>query len=305
MEKKVKIIYFSVNDSDAKQLEISWGKFLTLLFATFLALLVLVSATLALFTDFYQNLQIASLKKLNILLQTQMQEMGVKLQQVDAKIKKLEREDDELRLMAELPQLDPDTRDVGVGGFLPVNFTPHGGTDEISEKLLTYQQVLDKIERRYELTKASREEVQRRLKAQAEELRHIPSIRPLLDGRIRDKFGMRLHPILEKVIHHNGVDISAERGTEVFSTAAGRVEMVVTEYKLGRGLGKYVVIDHGYGFKTKYGHLSKVLVRPGQHVSRWDPLGTVGDTGLATGPHLHYEVVLNGKQQDPMKYILN
>ncbi len=305
MEKKVKIIYFSLDGSNAKQLELTWGRFLTLLFASFMTLLFLVAVALALLTDFYHDLQIASLSKLNTLLKVQMQEMGVKIQQIDQKIKELEQEDDDLRVVANLPKIDVDTRDVGIGGFRPVNFTVNAEPDEISEQVLAYRQLLDKLERRFELTAASREAVRDRLEQNEKKLKHLPSIRPLIDGKLRDKFGKRLHPILEKVIHHNGVDISAQTGTQVFATAAGVVKKVVTDYKLNRGLGKYVVIDHGYGIMTKYGHMAKILVRQGQRIDRWDPIGLVGETGLATGPHLHYEVVVDGKPQDPLKYIFN
>ncbi|NIR51813.1 peptidoglycan DD-metalloendopeptidase family protein [candidate division KSB1 bacterium] len=304
--KKVKIIYFSVIDSNAKQLELTWGKFLTLLFTSFLILLFLVSVTIALFTDFYQNMALASLSKLNKLLKVQLSDMGEKIQQIDSQIKKLENVDDDLRIIADLPKIDPDTRNVGVGGFLPINYTSIPvGSDELSQQVFTYGQVLDKMERRIELTRASRNEIAEKIYEHENVMRHTPSIRPLMDGRITDKFGMRLHPILDKMYRHAGIDISAERGTEVFASAAGVVKGVVTSYKLNQGYGKYVMIDHGFGIETLYGHLSKVLVRKGQKVNRWDAIGLVGDSGLATGPHLHYEVKKNGKQLDPMQFILN
>ncbi|MFQ5636465.1 MAG: M23 family metallopeptidase [bacterium] len=304
MEKKVKIIYFSFTDSDAKQLELSWGKFLTLVVSVFFLLLFLVSTTVALFTDFYQNLEIASLSKLNNLLKTQLGEMGTKIQNIDSQIKDLESKDDDLRIVANLPKIDPDTRDVGVGGFQPVSYSP-SASDDLSNQILDYQQILDKMERRFELTKASRDEIRLKLYENNKVVKHTPSIRPLLDGTIRDKFGLRLHPITEQLKRHTGVDISAERGTEVFSTAAGIVEKVVTKYKLNQSYGKYILIDHGYGSKTLYGHLSKIMVRKGERVDRWKAIGLVGDTGRATGPHLHYEVIKDGKYVDPMKYILN
>lgn len=305
MQKKVKIIYFSVTDSDAKQLEITWGKFFALLVAAFFTLLLLVSATAALLTEFYQNMEIASLSKLNNLLKVQLSEMGGKIEQIEFQIKDLENEDDDLRIVANLPKIDTDTRDVGVGGFLPVNYNVPVAADELSEQVLEYQQILDKMERRFELTRASRDEIRAKLEENQKIWKHTPSIKPLLDGTIRDKFGLRLHPIIERVKRHTGVDISAERGTEVFATAAGVVEKAVTKYRLNKSYGKYVIIDHGDGVKTLYGHLAKVMVRKGEKVNRWKAIGLVGETGLATGPHLHYEVIKNGRQQDPMKFILD
>ncbi|MFQ5771758.1 MAG: M23 family metallopeptidase [bacterium] len=303
--KMVKIIYFSVTDSDAKQIELSWGKFSAIFLSAFIILLILVSATIALFTDFYQNMEIASLSKLNGLLTTQLSDMGSKINQIETKIADLENEDDNLRIVANLPIIDSDTRDVGVGGFVEVNYEMPVVSEEISDRVLEFQHILDKMERRIELTKVSRDEIRVKLEENKTIMKHTPSIKPLINGQIRDKFGFRLHPIIEKIRHHDGVDIAAERGTEVFATAAGVVEKVVTNYKLNRGYGKYIIIDHGFGLKTKYGHLAKILVRKGQKVDRWKPIGLVGETGLATGPHLHYEVIRDGKQIDPVKFILN
>lgn len=303
--KKVKIIYFSLRDSKANQLELSLGKFFSLLFSAFVVVLLLVSGSLALFTNFYQNLEISSLSKLNKHLRGQIHDLGNKLTQIEDRIEGLEKEDDQLRIIADLPKIDTDTRDVGVGGFTDVNDELAMDSKDLTEQIFDYQHVLDKMERRIKLTQLSREQIKTQFDETEKVMKHTPSIRPIIDGRIRDKFGKRIHPILEKIKHHPGIDIAAERGTEVFSSAAGTVETVVTKYRLNRGYGRYVIISHGHGLKTRYGHLSKILVREGQKVERWQPIGLVGDTGLATGPHLHYEVISEGKQVDPMQYILN
>lgn len=303
--KKVKIIYFSLKDSTSREFELTWRKFFSLLFTTFVVLLFVVSGSLAFFTDFYQNLEISSLSKTNRHLKSQLIDMDNKLARIEDRVQELEIEDDNLRIVADLPKIDDDTRDVGVGGIIPVNYelpmVPRGLAEQVTE----YQDLLDKMERRLELTKHSREQIRAKLEQDKLVMKHTPSIRPLMGGRIKDKFGFRLHPLLEKVRHHKGIDIAAERGTEVFATAAGRVEKVVTNYKTNRGWGKYVIIDHGIGIKTLYGHLSKVMVQEGQMIDRWKPIGLVGETGLATGPHLHYEVRKNGKHIDPEEYILN
>ncbi|RMF58254.1 MAG: M23 family metallopeptidase [Calditrichaeota bacterium] len=304
-DKKVKIIYFSQTDSSAKQLELSWSSFFKILSATFVLLLAFVAVSLALLTNFYQNVEIASLSKLNDHLESQLALMGGKLTTIESRLHELEKEDDDLRLIADLPKIDEDTRSVGVGGVMAVNYELSGAPKEVTDKIYAYHQLLDEMERRIQLTEVSRDEIRNKLEENKRMIEHTPSIRPLVDGRINDRFGFRLHPVIEKIKKHTGVDIAAERGTEVFASAAGVVERVVTKYKVNRGYGKYVVIDHGYGIKTLYGHLSKVLVRRGQKVDRWMPIGLVGDTGLATGPHLHYEVIHNGRPEDPLKYILD
>ena len=304
-DNKVKLIYFSLERSEVKQIEISWRKFYSLLVISFIILLFLVSASIALFTDFYHNVKIASLSKINNLLKTQLAEIKNEVSQVEELVKDLEEEDDDLRILADLPAIDSDTRDVGVGGIVEINYELPLISNEIEEQGYDYQKILDKLERRIELTRLSREEIKEKLIENKTIVKHTPSIRPLIGGMIRDKFGFRIDPFTESLKHHFGIDIAAERGTEVYATAAGVVEKVVTKWKLGRGYGKQVLINHGINFKTRYGHLSKILVRPGQKVDRWTPIGLIGDTGRATGPHLHYEVIEEGKEKDPLVFILN
>ena len=124
-------------------------------------------------------------------------------------------------------------------------------------------------------------------------------------GRISDKFGYRLDPFIQKIKHHDGVDISAPRGTEVYASADGIVERAKNNYKPNHGYGKEVIINHGNGIKTRYAHLDKINVKPGQRVNRWDIIGWVGNTGRSTGPHLHYEVMANGQHKDPQLYMID
>ncbi|MCG8605702.1 M23 family metallopeptidase [bacterium] len=304
--KKVKIICFSVNGSHAKEFELSWSRLYSLAAGLFLVLLTIVALTVGVFTDFYHNIENASLSKLNTILQSQLTQMGSKVSHIQAKIDVLETNDDRLRLIADLPEIDSDTRKVGVGGYLDeVSYTAPLNGSPIIEKLDDYQKILDKVERQVDLTKASQEEISNKLVENQKIVKHLPSIRPTIDGTIKDAFGFRRHPILDKIKHHPGIDISSPRGTEVFATAAGVVEKVVTKYKINKSWGKYVIINHGSGLKTLYGHLSKVLVKKGQKVDRWKPVGLVGETGMATGPHLHYEVIKDGKRENPLKFILN
>ena len=127
-----------------------------------------------------------------------------------------------------------------------------------------------------------------------------PSIWPVR-GWVSSGFGRRVSPFTGMDTMHDGLDISAPMYTPVISPAAGTVTMAGPE----KSLGNVVVVSHGYGFKTSYGHLSKVKVRMGQNVKRGDILGEVGNTGLSTGPHLHYAVEVKGSAVDPLKYIID
>ena len=128
----------------------------------------------------------------------------------------------------------------------------------------------------------------------------MPSIMPT-QGWLTSHFAsLRRHPILQVSRPHEGIDITAEKGTPIEAAAAG----VVTAAGWEAGYGNTVTIDHGYGIVTKYAHASRLMVRRGNRVGRGDKIALVGSTGLATGPHLHYEVHVNGRPVDPLRYVL-
>ena len=130
---------------------------------------------------------------------------------------------------------------------------------------------------------------------------YIPSILPIEEGkyqRISSGFGMRMHPILKMERMHNGVDFSAETGTPVRATANGTIR--AADFK--KSYGNRVIIDHGNGFSTSYNQLQSFIVKENQTVKKGDVIGYVGSTGLSTAPHLHYEIMKDGKYVDPEKY---
>lgn len=162
--------------------------------------------------------------------------------------------------------------------------------------------ILDNLEARLQETRR----LQREIKNEQieDELKRFPSITPLQRGRISDLYGLREDPFGKTERHHNGLDIAAPRGTKVFAPAAGVVELAQNHYSSNRGYGRMVIINHGNGMKTLYGHLHKIFVKPGDEVRRYDVIGLVGSTGRSTGPHLHYEIIVDGKPIDPMTIIL-
>lgn len=127
----------------------------------------------------------------------------------------------------------------------------------------------------------------------------VPQIMPLSDARLTSGYGMRDHPVLRRRARHNGVDLAAPRGTPVYATADGYVEMA----QYYSSYGNYVQIEHGGDIETRYAHLSSYTVRPGQTVRMGDLIGYVGSTGRSTGPHLHYEVRVSGDPVNPIPYM--
>lgn len=136
-------------------------------------------------------------------------------------------------------------------------------------------------------------------------LASTPAIQPVSNkdlNRIASGFGYRIDPIYKTVKMHAGLDFSAPQGTPIYATADGTV---ATAGNTGNGYGNHVIIDHGYGYQTLYGHMVRVKSRRGQRVKRGDLIGYVGNTGKSTGPHCHYEVHKNGQKLDPVYFFYN
>lgn len=128
----------------------------------------------------------------------------------------------------------------------------------------------------------------------------VPSIMPLRDGRMTSSYGMRTHPVLRQRRQHNGVDIAAPTGTPVYATADG----IVGRADWFSSYGLYISIDHGADLETRYAHLSRLAVAAGDRVEKGDLIGYVGSTGRSTGPHLHYEVRVDGVAVNPIPYMI-
>lgn len=171
-----------------------------------------------------------------------------------------------------------------------------------AQLVLSVEQKMDLVERQLYLQSKSFDEVAELIQTQEDRLLHTPSIQPVKDKDLKQLasgYGWRVDPIYNVQKFHEGMDFSAEAGTDVFCTANGRV--IHAGWDAG-GYGLCVVIDHGFGYKTRYAHLSKKHVSVGQNVQRGQKLGEVGSTGKSTGNHLHYEVLLRDVVQNPAHY---
>lgn len=138
---------------------------------------------------------------------------------------------------------------------------------------------------------------------------HLPAIQPIENKKLKRVacgWGFRIHPIYYIKKFHFGLDFTAPEGTFVYSTADGTVENVIKlTDKSSQGYGNFIIINHGYGYKTLYAHLNKSNVKPKQKVKRGQIIGFVGNTGISTGPHLHYEIIKNGQKVNPIFYLFN
>ena len=160
---------------------------------------------------------------------------------------------------------------------------------------------VDVLEKEMYTQAKSYDEVLEMAKKQEIRMENIPAIQPVLNKdlkRVASGYGMRIDPVYHIRKFHQGMDFTAPTGTEVYATGNAKVSFVGWK----QGYGNTVILDHGFGYQTLYAHLFKPLVRKGQKVRRSDIIALVGNTGKSTGPHLHYEVRLNGKPVDPRNY---
>ena len=189
-----------------------------------------------------------------------------------------------------------------------------GGSDKYSvfdiyenaELLKSSTEKLDKITKQIYIQSKSFDEVVKLAKNKEKLLASIPAIMPInhkdLFHTISSNFGWRTHPIYKTQQFHPGMDFAYPQGTPIYASGDGLIE---TADDMAQGYGNHVVINHGFGYQTLYGHMSKIAVHANQKVNRGQLIGYVGSTGLSTGPHLHYEVIKNGEKVNPINYYYN
>ena len=164
---------------------------------------------------------------------------------------------------------------------------------------------LNNMSSRIKVQQASYKDLQGMAKDKEKILAATPAIQPVSNAdlkRIASGFGYRIDPVYKTVKLHPGLDFAAPAGTPIYATANGTVEFAGNR---GDGYGNNVIINHGYGYKTLFGHMFKIKARSGQRVTRGEVIGWVGSTGKSTGPHCHYEVIKNGNKIDPIYFFYN
>ncbi len=223
--------------------------------------------------------------------------------QYDKVLDDIEYNDDHLyRVYFEVEPVPSTKRDAGVGGS---NKYRDLFNDPYADLLVPTFMNIDKIEHKLVIQSKSFDDVIEMAENKEQILAARPAIQPVSIHDLRrfgSSFGMRFHPILKRWRPHNGIDLTAPRGTDIYATADGVV--IQANYTTG-GYGRKILVDHGYGYKTLYGHCSKILVKKGQEVKRGEVIGLVGNTGLSTTSHLHYEVWVNNRPVNPINYYAN
>ena len=217
----------------------------------------------------------------------------------------LEHRDDNLyRVVLGSEPIDPSIRNAGIGGADRYRELRNRDFDN-KDIVLHIKEDVDKLRRKMYIQSKSYDEIAELAENKEKLFAAIPAIQPVANEeliRLASGFGYRTHPVYKVRKMHTGIDFSAPLGTPIYATADGTV--VETQVRFS-GYGKLLEIDHGFGYKTRYAHMQEFEVREGQKVKRGQIIGYVGNTGMSTAPHLHYEVLKNDKQINPVHYFFN
>jgi murein DD-endopeptidase MepM/ murein hydrolase activator NlpD len=228
--------------------------------------------------------------------------MAKELEQLSAMIKVLQDRDDNVyRIIFEAEPIPSTVRQAGVGGTERYKSLLEKGLSR-DDLILSNIKKIDQLKKQMYIQTKSYDEILRMANSKEKMWASIPAIQPLANkelNRMASGFGMRVHPIYKVRRMHTGCDFSAPRGTPIYATGDGVVIKKDSHYG---GYGNEVEIDHGYGYITKYAHLDSFKVKKGQKVKRGEVIGFVGNTGASTAPHLHYEVIKDGKKVNPMNF---
>ncbi len=294
-----RLYYYSRTDLSYKA--IGGGKISALI-----ASLVVVSSFLTMLSGYLgldllglRNLRADSMARENSVLRAQLASLNRRLESFNVTMKGLAESDGQLRTAVNLPVLSADARKASIGGV--AENTDFGISAESNKVLSKASKALDALGREATLQVQSYADILHKYKDNQQLFAHIPAIDPIKGGVISDGFGVRYHPILHMKLMHEGIDLIADVGTPVHATGNGVVSYVGQR----GGYGNVVEIDNGFGYSTLFGHLEKALVKEGQNVKRGQVIALSGNSGLSTGPHLHYEVIKNGVRVNPSAYFFN
>jgi murein DD-endopeptidase MepM/ murein hydrolase activator NlpD len=272
-----------------------------LLIAGFLGFFVIASILIStLFVSHFDTPEMKSLRKENSQLLSQYNFLNTKLGQIESVLDEIQNRDDNIyRVIYGKNPIPESIRKAGFGGV--DRYTAlESFTD--AELVTNTSKKIDIISKQAYIQAKSYEEVLNLALKKDQELSSTPAIMPVSNKDLdftSSGWGMRMHPVYHVRMFHWGLDFVASTGTKVYATGDG---VVSATQSIGDGHGKHIIIDHGFGYKTLYAHLSKFNVKPGEKVKRGQIIGFVGCTGTSTAPHLHYEVYKDGKNVDPKYY---
>ena len=240
-----------------------------------------------------------ALKNENELLKHQYHFIQEKVAQAQSLLAQLQDRDNNLyRTLFDANPLPATLRQAGIGGV-----DRYQDVRQQSELIANTQEKIDALSARLHVQTESYNQINAMAQAKVKRLSRVPAIRPVKNGRVVSGFGPRKHPVMGIRRPHKGLDFAARVGTPVYATGTGVVSLARRGWN--GSFGNLVQIKHGYGYETRYAHLSRIVVKPNQKVQRGDLIGYSGRSGMVDGPHVHYEVIKNRSQVDPVAYLVN
>jgi len=293
--------YYDTETCKYERVKISrWDVFLNAL-GFFTLALILAIGIFYFYASFFELPHVTKLKKENKELLTYYEILNQQVETTDKMLQVLrERDDNIYRKIFEAEPIPHSIWEGGVGGAERYKDILEN-KPERKDLIINSFEKIDKLKRHLYIQTKSYDDIEKMASNKTEMLACIPSIQPISNKeliRLASGFGMRMHPILKVRRPHNGIDFSADPGTPIYATG----NATVARAGLSGSAGNRVELDHGFGYKTRYLHMSKIDVQVGQKVKRGDVIGYVGNTGLSMAPHLHYEVWHNGKPINPINY---
>lgn len=287
-----------------RSFQVKWQHVRAAISTALLVIFLLGTFTVAFFIKQGQHVRSATLRRENQLLAAEVDQMRQEMEQLNRSMETLSQRDEQYRAMSGLAAVSGDVRSAGIGGPDRRSVSEQALmrlNPEVGGRLSEASVNLDALSRRAAVLKASMEQALAALQRNRDRLASTPTIAPA-SGPLSSLFSTgRYHPVLHITRPHKGIDIAAATGEPILAPARGVVRFAGNR---GNGYGNMVEIDHGYGYITRFAHASRLLAHTGQVVKRGDIIALVGATGLVTGPHLHYEVELNGHQVDPLNFIV-
>jgi len=246
-----------------------------------------------------------ALKMQNAKYKNELAQIKSQLSSIDQRFDDLSERDKEIyRSIYEADPISDEIREAGIGGTDKYAYLDNSSLSD-AELIKWIREKMDALDRQFEVQKKSYKELAALANDKESHLASIPAIQPVSNKqlkRIASGFGYRIDPFYRTPKLHAGIDFTAPRGSAINATADGVIKRVE---RRAWGYGLHIIIDHGNGYTTLYGHMSKTMVRVGQKVKRGQRIGSVGSTGKSTAPHLHYEVKKNGAHQNPAFYFFN
>jgi murein DD-endopeptidase MepM/ murein hydrolase activator NlpD len=281
----------------------SFGKKLLVLISYLVVIFTAAIILNLLYSGFFNTPKEKRLLRENNQLLFQYELLNDQVSSLESVLSDIEKRDDNIyRTIFNAEPIPRSVRDAGFGG---VNRYEYLEGFNQSNVVIETAKKLDKITKAVYVQSKSYDEIIGLALNREDQLASLPAIQPISNKdltRTASGWGFRIHPIYKILKFHYGMDFTAPTGTEIYATGDGRI--ITVEWSR-RGYGNQIIIDHGYRYKTMYAHLSDFNVRLGQEVKRGDVIGYVGNTGLSTAPHLHYEVYMNNKKVNPINYYFN